>query len=121
MHKKNLIKLLPAVAVIIAVASAGLQTESELKNEKTVQAAENKIVESKELKSLLTSAYFSEPENADEGESLLKTGSKKKSKKKKAGITTGKAKALPEKSAEASGQGQGSTTTPTTSVPKDGY
>ena len=121
MHKKNLIKLLPAVAVIIAVASAGLQTESELKNEKTVQAAENKIVESKELKSLLTSAYFSEPENADEEESLLKTGSKKKSKKKKAGITTGKAKALPEKSAEASGQGQGSTTTPTTSVPKDGY
>ena len=77
MHKKNLIKLLPAVAVIIAVASAGLQTESELKNEKTVQAAENKIVESKELKSLLTSAYFSEPENADEEESLLKTGSKK--------------------------------------------
>ena len=41
MYKKNLMKLLPAVAVIIAIAAAGFQQDSEVKSTKTVQAAEN--------------------------------------------------------------------------------
>ena len=58
--------------------------------------------------------------DTDEADSsILKT--RKVIQNKKAGITTGKTKALPEKSAAASGQGQGTTTTPTTSVPKGGY
>ena len=120
MHKKNLIKLLPAVAVIIAVAAAGFQQDSEVKSAKTVQASESKLVKSSELESLLTAAYFNNGEIDNADRSILKT-KKSKSKIKKTGITTGKTKALPEKSAAASGQGQGTTTTPTTSVPEGGY
>ena len=120
MHKKNLIKLLPAVAVIIAVAAAGFQQDSEVKSAKTVQASESKLVKSSELESLLTAAYFNNGEIDNADSSILKT-KKSKSKIKKTGITTGKTKALPEKSAAASGQGQGTTTTPTTSVPEGGY
>ena len=120
MHKKNLIKLLPAVAVIIAVAAAGFQQDSEVKSAKTVQASEGKLVKSSELESLLTAAYFNNGETDNADSSILKT-KKSKSKIKKTGITTGKTKALPEKSAAASGQGQGTTTTPTTSVPEGGY
>ena len=118
MHKKNLIKLLPAVAVIIAVAAAGFQQDSEVKSAKTVQASESKLVKSSELESLLTAAYFNNGEIDNADSSSLKT-KKSKSKIKKTGITTGKTKALPEKSAAASGQG--TTTTPTTSVPEGGY
>ena len=120
MHKKNLIKLLPAVAVIIAVAAAGFQQDSEVKSAKTVQASEGDLVKSSELESLLTAAYFNNGETDNADSSILKT-KKSKSKIKKTGITTGKTKALPEKSAAASGQGQGTTTTPTTSVPEGGY
>ena len=120
MHKKNLIKLLPAVAVIIAVAAAGFQQDSEVKSAKTVQASESKLVKSSELESLLTAAYYNNGEIDNADSSSLKT-KKSKSKIKKTGITTGKTKALPEKSAAASGQGQGTTTTPTTSVPEGGY
>ena len=120
MHKKNLIKLLPAVAVIIAVAAAGFQQDSEVKSAKTVQASESKLVKSSELESLLTAAYFNNGEIDNADSSILKT-KRSKSKIKKTGITTGKTKALPEKSAAASGQGQGTTTTPTTSVPEGGY
>ena len=120
MHKKNLIKLLPAVAVIIAVAAAGFQQDSEVKSAKIVQASESKLVKSSELESLLTAAYFNNGEIDNADSSSLKT-KKSKSKIKKTGITTGKTKALPEKSAAASGQGQGTTTTPTTSVPEGGY
>ena len=120
MHKKNLIKLLPAVAVIIAVAAAGFQQDSEVKSAKTVQASESKLVKSSELESLLTAAYFNNGEIDNADSSILKT-KKSKSKIKKTGITTGKTKTLPEKSAAASGQGQGTTTTPTTSVPEGGY
>ena len=120
MHKKNLIKLLPAVAVIIAVAAAGFQQDSGVKSAKTVQASESKLVKSSELESLLTAAYFNNGETDNADSSILKT-KKSKSKIKKTGITTGKTKALPEKSAAASGQGQGTTTTPTTSVPEGGY
>ena len=123
MYKKNLMKLLPAVAVIIAIAAAGFQQDSEVKSTKNVQAAENELIKSDELTSLLATAYFNDGgiDDTDETDgSILKT-KKSKSKIKKAGIKTGKTKALPEKSAAASGQGQGTTTTPTTSVPKGGY
>ena len=123
MYKKNLMKLLPAVAVIIAIAAAGFQQDSEVKSTKTVQAAENELIKSDELTSLLTTAYFNDGgmKDTDEADSSILKTKKSKSKIKKAGITTGKTKALPEKSAAASGQGQGTTTTPTTSVPKGGY
>ena len=123
MYKKNLMKLLPAVAVIIAIVAAGFQQDSEVKSTKNVQAAENELIKSDELTSLLATAYFNDGgiDDTDETDgSILKT-KKSKSKIKKAGIKTGKTKALPEKSAAASGQGQGTTTTPTTSVPKGGY
>ena len=123
MYKKNLMKLLPAVAVIIAIAAAGFQQDSEVKSTKTVQAAENELIKSDELTSLLTTAYFNDGgmKDTDEADSSILKTKKSKSKIKKVGITTGKTKALPEKSAAASGQGQGTTTTPTTSVPKGGY
>ena len=123
MYKKNLMKLLPAVAVIIAIAAAGFQQDSEVKSTKTVQAAENELIKSDELTSLLTTVYFNDGgmKDTDEADSSILKTKKSKSKIKKAGITTGKTKALPEKSAAASGQGQGTTTTPTTSVPKGGY
>ena len=123
MYKKNLMKLFPAVAVIIAIAAAGFQQDSEVKSTKTVQAAENELIKSDELTSLLTTAYFNDGgmKDTDEADSSILKTKKSKSKIKKAGITTGKTKALPEKSAAASGQGQGTTTTPTTSVPKGGY
>ena len=123
MYKKNLMKLLPAVAVIIAIAAAGFQQDSEVKSTKTVQAAENELIKSDELTSLLTTAYFNDGgmKDTDEADSSILKTKKSKSKIKKTGITTGKTKALPEKSAAASGQGQGTTTTPTTSVPEGGY
>ena len=100
MYKKNLMKLLPAVAVIIAIAAAGFQQDSEVKSTKTVQAAENELIKSDELTSLLTTAYFNDGgmKDTDEADSsILKTKKKKSKIKKKAGITTGKTKALPEK------------------------
>ena len=123
MYKKNLMKLLPAVAVIIAVAAAGFQQNSEVKSTKTVQASENELIKSDELKSLLTTAYYNDGEvdAADDADGSILKKKKSKAKIKKTGITTGKTKALPEKSAVASGQGQGTTTTPTTSVPEGGY
>ena len=108
MYKKNLMKLLPAVAVIIAIAAAGFQQDSEVKSTKTVQAAENELIKSDELTSLLTTAYFNDGgmKDTDEADSSILKTKKSKSKIKKAGITTGKTKALPEKSAAASGRGR---------------
>jgi len=86
MYKKNLMKLLPAVAVIIAIAAAGFQQDSEVKSTKTVQAAENELIKSDELTSLLTTAYFNDGgmKDTDEADSsILKT---KKSKSKITGI-----------------------------------
>ena len=94
MYKKNLMKLLPAVAVIIAIAAAGFQQDSEVKSTKTVQAAENELIKSDELTSLLTTAYFNDGgmKDTDEADSSILKTKKSKSKIKKAGITTGKQK-----------------------------
>ena len=86
-------KLLPAVAVIIAIAAAGFQQDSEVKSTKTVQAAENELIKSDELTSLLTTAYFNDGgmKDTDEADSsILKQ--RKVIQNKKAGITTGKQK-----------------------------
>ena len=48
--QKNLMKLLPAVAVIIAIAAAGFQQDSEVKSTKTVQAAENELINQMNLR-----------------------------------------------------------------------
>lgn len=97
MYKKNLMKLFPAVAVIIAIAAAGFQQDSEVKSTKTVQAAENELIKSDELTSLLTTVYFNDGgmKDTDEADSSILKTKKSKSKIKKAGITTGKTKALP--------------------------
>lgn len=122
-NKKSFMKLLPAAAVIAAVAVTGFQAEAENQSETKVQTSDNELIKSSELKSLITTAYSYESNDQEEvSDGTAKTSKgKTKSKKKKAGITTGKAKALPAKSAAASGEGQGSKTTPTTSVPEGGY
>ena len=122
-NKKSFMKLLPAAAVIAAVAVTGFQAESEKQSETKVQTSDNELMKSSELKSLISTAYSYESNDQEEAsDGIAKTSKRKtKSKKKKAGITTGKAKALPAKSAAATGEGQGSKTTPTTSVPEGGY
>lgn len=87
MYKKNLMKLLPAVAVIIAIAAAGFQQDSEVKSTKTVQAAENELIKSDELTSLLTTAYFNDGgmKDTDEADSSILKTKKSKSKIKKSG------------------------------------
>lgn len=125
---KNLIKLLPAAAVIAAVTVSGLQPEvSAEETTKTVSGPKSDVINAKELESLLTTAYsydyaevqedFSSEESSDSQKE--KTSAKKKAKTGR--IKKGGAKVLPVKSAAASSQGQGTTTTPTTSVPEDGY
>ena len=127
-EKKNLVKLAPAAVVIAAVAAAGAQAGS---SGKEVTAETREVVKSKDLESLLKTAYSYETADAEaEEESLLKAGkntsssSKKKTSKiskKKNGIKKGSSKTLPVKTAASSGVGQGSTTTPTTEVPEGGY
>lgn len=85
MYKKNLMKLFPAVAVIIAIAAAGFQQDSEVKSTKTVQAAENELIKSDELTSLLTTVYFNDGgmKDTDEADSSILKTKKSKSKIKK--------------------------------------
>lgn len=128
-EKKNLVKLAPAAVVIAAVAAAGAQAGS---SGKEVTAETREVVKSKDLESLLKTAYsYETADDEAEEESLLKAGkntssasSKKKTSKiskKKSGIKKGSSKTLPVKTAASSGVGQGSTTTPTTEVPEGGY
>lgn len=127
-EKKNLVKLAPAAVVIAAVAAAGAQAGS---SGKEVTAETREVVKSKDLESLLKTAYsYETADDEAEEESLLKAGkntsssSKKKTSKiskKKNGIKKGSSKTLPVKTAASSGVGQGSTTTPTTEVPEGGY
>lgn len=127
-EKKNLVKLAPAAVVIAAVAAAGAQAGS---SGKEVTAETREVVKSKDLESLLKTAYsYEAADDEAKEESLLKAGkntsssSKKKTSKiskKKSGIKKGSSKTLPVKTAASSGVGQGSTTTPTTEVPEGGY
>ena len=124
--KNNLVKLLPAVAVIAAVTVTGVLPEaSEDKTEKNVSGAKTDVIEAKDLEGLLTTAYaydYEEDLNSL-SDGITSSGIKKNktAKKKTGGIKKGTTKSLPEKSAASAGVGQGTTTTPTTSVPKDGY
>ena len=124
--KNNLVKLLPAVAVIAAVTVTGVLPEaSEDKTEKNVSGAKTDVIEAKDLEGLLTTAYaydYEEDLNSlSDGTTSSGIKKNKTAKKKTGGIKKGTTKSLPEKSAASAGVGQGTTTTPTTSVPKDGY
>lgn len=112
----NLTKLLPAAAVIAAVSITSAQPVYE-KNAKDTSISAMEVVRSEELTDLLAAAYSVESENKEDEESGILPGSKKK----KSGITVGKTKVLPQKTAALSGTGQGSMYTPVTEVPKDGY
>ena len=118
MHdKKNLLKLLPAAAVIAAVAVTAVQGKATDGIQKEPENTE--VRDAGELSGLLKTAYFDEDTSADSGTKEIAKAKKKKA--KKSGIKKGTAKALPDESKKTSAEGQGSTTTPTTEVPKSGY
>lgn len=118
MHdKKNLLKLLPAAAVIAAVAVTAVQGKATDGIQKKPENTE--VRDAGELSGLLKTAYFDDDTSADRGTTDVAKAKKKKA--KKSGIKKGTAKALPDESKKTSAEGQGSTTTPVTDVPKDGY
>ena len=118
MHdKKNLLKLLPAAAVIAAVAVTAVQGKATDGIQKEPENTE--VRDAGELSGLLKTAYFDEDTSADSGTKDIAKAKKKKA--KKSGIKKGTAKALPDESKKTSAEGQGSTTTPTTEVPESGY
>lgn len=118
MHdKKNLLKLLPAAAVIAAVAVTAVQGKATDGIQKEPENAE--VRDAGELSGLLKTAYFDDDTSADSGTKDIAKAKKKKA--KKSGIKKGTAKALPDESKKTSAEGQGSTTTPTTEVPESGY
>ena len=118
MHdKKNLLKLLPAAAVIAAVAVTAVQGKATDGIQKEPENTE--VRDAGELSGLLKTAYFDDDTSADSGTTDVAKVKKKKA--KKSGIKKGTAKALPDESKKTSAEGQGSTTTPVADVPKDGY
>lgn len=112
--KKNLLKLLPAAAVIAAVTVTAVQGKSA--EGLTKVSAGMEIKDAGELSGLLNAAYFDDNTLSDKS-----TTTAAKNKKKKRGIKKAAAKALPDESKKTSAEGQGSTTTPTTEVPEGGY
>ena len=112
--KKNLLKLLPAAAVIAAVTVTAVQGKTTEGLTKVSDGME--IKDAGELSGLLNAAYFDNNTSSDKN-----TTTAAKNKKKKRGIKKAAAKALPDESKKTSAEGQGSTTTPTTEVPEGGY
>ena len=112
--KKNLLKLLPAAAVIAAVTVTAVQGKMTEGLTKVSDGME--IKDAGELSGLLNAAYFDDNTSSDKN-----TTTAAKNKKKKKGIKKAAAKALPDESKKTSAEGQGSTTTPTTEVPEGGY
>ena len=115
MHdKKNLLKLLPAAAVIAAVAVTAVQGKATDGIQKEPENTE--VRDAGELSGLLKTAYFDDDTSADSGTTDVAKVKKKKA--KKSGIKKGTAKALPDESKKTSAEGQGSTTTPVADVQK---
>lgn len=112
--KKNLLKLLPAAAVIAAVTVTAVQGKTTEGLTKVSDGME--IKNAGELSGLLNAAYFDDNTSSEKS-----TTTAAKNKKKKKGIKKAAAKALPDESKKTSAEGQGSTTTPTTEVPEGGY
>ena len=112
--KKNLLKLLPAAAVIAAVTVTAVQGKTTEGLTKVSDGME--IKDAGELSGLLNAAYFDDNTSSEKS-----TTTAAKNKKKKKGIKKAAAKALPDESKKTSAEGQGSTTTPTTEVPEGGY
>ena len=121
MHdKKNLLKLLPAAAVIAAVAVTAVQGKATDGIQKGPENTE--VRDAEELSGLLKTAYFDDNTSSDGSTNGTTAVAKDKKKKaKKSGITKGTAKALPDESKKTSAEGQGSTTTPTAEGPEGGY
>ena len=118
MHdKKNLLKLLPAAAVIAAVTVTAVQGKATDGISKEPEKTE--VRDAGELSGLLKTAYFNDDISSDNSTTAVAKDKKKKA--KKSGIKKGTAKALPDESKKTSAEGQGSTTTPTTEVPEGGY
>ncbi len=93
MHdKKNLLKLLPAAAVIAAVAVTAVQGKATDGIQK--EPADMEIKNAGELSGLLKTAYFDEDTSTDRGTKECR----KKRKKQKRGIKKATAKALPDES-----------------------
>ena len=115
--KRNLLKLLPAAAVIAAVTVTAVQGKTQ--NAVPQEAESTEVQSTAELSELISTAYFSDGTSSAEESDVSDAKSKKKA--KKAGIKKGTAKALPDESKKTSAEGQGSTTTPVADVPKDGY
>ena len=113
--KKNLLKLLPAAAVIAAVTVTAVQGKTTEGLTKVSDGME--IKDAGELSGLLNAAYFDDNTSSDKQYNELP----QKIKRKKEGIKKAAAKALPDESKKTSAEGQGSTTTPTTEVPEGGY
>ena len=115
MHdKKNLLKLLPAAAVIAAVAVTAVQGKATDGIQKEPENTE--VRDAGELSGLLKTAYFDDDTSADSGTTDVAKAKKKKA--KKSGIKKGTAKALPDESKKTSAEGQGSTTTPVDRCPE---
>ena len=118
MHdKKNLLKLLPAAAVIAAVTVTAVQGKAT--DGITKEPENTEVRDAGELSGLLKTAYFNDDTSSDNSTTAVAKDKKKKA--KKSGITKGTAKALPDESKKTSAEGQGSTTTPTAEVPEGGY
>lgn len=115
--RKNYIKLLPAAAVIAAVAVTGVQGKAGISQK--VQSESADVKDAEELTGLLATAYSYD--DFSDGTSSSKTAGSSSKKAKKGGIKKGTAKTLPDESQKTSATGQGSTSTPTTSVPAGGY
>ena len=115
--RKNYIKLLPAAAVIAAVAVTGVQGKAGISQK--VQSESADVKDAEELTGLLATAYSYD--DFSDGTSSSKAASSSSKKAKKGGIKKGTAKTLPDESQKTSATGQGSTSTPTTSVPAGGY
>ena len=95
MHdKKNLLKLLPAAAVIAAVAVTAVQGKATDGIQKEPENTE--VRDAGELSGLLKTAYFDDDTSADSGTTDVAKVKKKKA--KKSGIKKGTAKALPDES-----------------------
>ena len=121
MHdKKNLLKLLPAAAVIAAVTVTAVQGKAT--DGITKEPENTEVRDAEELSGLLKTAYFDDNTSSDGSTNGTTAVAKDKKKKaKKSGITKGTAKVLPDESKKTSAEGQGSTTTPTAEVPEGGY
>lgn len=124
-EKKNLIKLLPAAAVIAAVTFTGAKENmAKSENAANMSGAENEIMNSEELEQLLAAAYADFGDETEFSDETEKADEEKKSSTKTGKIQRGAKRTVPasaEASKAAGAAGKGSTQTPVAAVPASGY